>query len=168
MRKPDPFSEKTVLIVDDNPFDRNMIEQFLRSNGIGTILMVPDAVQALALLGEKNIDCMFVDWEMAPHNGLTLVRQIRRAEDQPYRTVSIILCTSHTERERIFEARDAGIDEIIAKPFSALVVKQKLTAALFHRREFIVAKSYVGPDRRRFVAPWEKDERRMDKKPGQS
>ena len=45
-------------------------------------------------------------------------------------------------------ARDAGINDVIAKPVSAGAIERKLKSLLLAPRPFVTAKAFVGPDRR--------------------
>jgi two-component system chemotaxis response regulator CheY len=50
------------------------------------------------------------------------------------------------------ELRDAGADEILAKPVSPRTVCNKINAVIHSRRKFVSAPNYFGPDRRRRAA----------------
>ena len=54
-----------------------------------------------------------------------------------------------TDIDTIVMARDAGVTEVIGKPFSPDQVLQKLTNAIKNKREFIDVDEYIGPNRRR-------------------
>ena len=57
--------------------------------------------------------------------------------------------TGHTEHARIAEIRDAGVTEILAKPFSGDLLHERLISALSKPRSFVQSGDYFGPDRRR-------------------
>src|SRR5450432_3857545 len=63
--------------------------------------------------------------------------------------VPIIMLTGRTQRKNIVKARDAGITEFLAKPFSAKSLYERILNIVVNPRPFIKAKQYFGPDRRR-------------------
>ncbi|MGH7226313.1 MAG: hypothetical protein ACRELF_24115, partial [Gemmataceae bacterium] len=63
-------------------------------------------------------------------------------------TVPVVLISAGTEASRIMAARDAGMNDVIAKPVSALTIERKLRALLAAPEPFVTAKTFVGPDRR--------------------
>ena len=57
------------------------------------------------------------------------------------------------------EARDAGVNEFMAKPITARGVLERLALVIDHPRPFIRSDDYFGPDRRRrhdpkYAGPW--------------
>ncbi|MDE0809430.1 MAG: response regulator, partial [Alphaproteobacteria bacterium] len=82
--------------------------------------------------------------------------------DSPDSFQPIIMVTGHTEKARITEARDAGINELMAKPVSAKSLYRRLVSVIEHPRQFVRTKTYFGPDRRRKVQPFEGPNRRTN------
>ena len=64
-------------------------------------------------------DVLIVDWHMEPLDGLDFVRLVRTAKDSANSYVPIIMLTGYTEYRRVTDARDAGVNEFLAKPISA-------------------------------------------------
>ena len=75
-----------------------------------------------------SIDMILMDWEMPIMDGLTCSRRIRSLEhDSQIKHLPIIAITANARQEQIQTALDAGIDEVITKPFLVpeLMVKVK-------------------------------------------
>ena len=70
------------------------------------------------------------------------------------------MVSGHSERERVVEARDAGITEFVVKPVSASGLLLRIISAFDQSRDFIVSDVFVGPDRRRRRAGYEGPDRR--------
>lgn len=143
----------SVLVVDDQPFSRSLVKRMLRAIGIRQTLEAEDGGAALAQLQERSVDLAIVDWEMQPVDGLSFVGQLRRPGDGPHRFLPIIMLTAHTEPERVREARDAGVNDILAKPVSVGTIYRRVLSLIEHPRPFIRAPQYFGPDRRRRAPP---------------
>ncbi len=143
------FSSFSVLIIDDNRFIRAMVVDLCRSFGFRTVMDVEDAPTALSLMRQMPFDFVICDWEMQPLDGHDFVKMIRTAKDSPNRFLPIIMLTGHTEVQRVYEARDAGVTEFLAKPISAKTLLTRFCTVIDKPRPFIQAPGYFGPDRRR-------------------
>lgn len=139
----------SALIVDDNAHMRSILITLLHAVGVEEIRQASDGAAALALLTRWQPNFMVIDQHMQPISGTDFARQLRADHKNPCTDVPIIMLTAHTERAIVEMARDAGIDEILAKPISAKALMQRLNAITNERRTFVRAENYVGPDRRR-------------------
>ena len=68
-----------------------------------------------------------LDWMMEGMSGLDLVQMIRTDTQTPNPFVPVIMLTGHTHIDRVREARDAGINEFIAKPVSVKTMMSRLS-----------------------------------------
>jgi DNA-binding response OmpR family regulator len=59
------------------------------------------------------------------------------------------MLSGHTELQRICEARDAGVNEFLAKPISARALYSRMMSLIANPRPFVRTATYFGPDRRR-------------------
>lgn len=136
------------LIVDDNAHMRAIVATLLHALGVTECHQASDGAEARAMIAQWRPDLVIVDQNMRPVSGIDFARALRRAPDECFDT-PIIMLTAHTERSIVIAARDAGIDEILAKPISAKALMQRLHAVTHERRSFVRCATYVGPDRRR-------------------
>lgn len=143
----------SVLVVDDNQFMRVIVNTLLRALGIRDVRECVDGADAFSVMKSWRPDVVIIDQHMQPISGLEFATLLRRGDDIDVFDVPLILLTAHTERSTIEGARDAGIDEILAKPLAATALLQRLTAVIENRRLFIRSKTYCGPDRRRRQDP---------------
>lgn len=161
----------TVMVVEDNANMRNVLRTVLQLIGVGSILTASDGREALELLRTRAVDILMVDWEMKPLDGLELTRAIRMSSDHPNRFTPIIMVSAHSEVERVKLARDAGVNEFLVKPISAKRVMERLIDVIERPRQYVKARNYFGPDRRRrsaksggYMGPF----RRKDDKPAEA
>ena len=138
-----------ILVIDDNKHMANLVIEILHALGAKNTCQAGDAAKAFQELKHFTADVIIVDWHMEPLDGLDFVRLVRTAKDSPNPYVPIIMLSGYTEYRRITEARDAGINEFLAKPISAKSIYQRIATIIDHPRSFIRTKSYFGPDRRR-------------------
>lgn len=143
------LSSLTVLLVDDNREMRKLLRAVLNTLKVGPIIEAEAATDALKVLHEMPIDLVITDLNMDPVSGLDLVRMVRKGDDSANPRVPIIMLTGHTEYQRVCEARDAGVNEFLAKPISAKALYMRFASIIDNPRAFIRTKTYFGPDRRR-------------------
>lgn len=143
------FSLIKVLIVEDNATMRKLLRSIVDGLGVAHILEADNGVQVLRLLDENAIDVIFLDWKMEPMNGIELAKKIREDKEKTWHTVPIILVSAFVDKDLVLAARDAGINEVLAKPVSAKMIQSKLLSIVVRPREFIKSDVYIGPDRRR-------------------
>ncbi|HYM19020.1 MAG TPA: response regulator, partial [Micropepsaceae bacterium] len=105
--------------------------------------------EAWELLKTHPCDLVFLDWVLEGMSGLDLALKIRTSPESPNAFVPIIMLTGHTSIEKVHAARDAGVNEFLAKPVSSKAVIARLISVIEHPRAFVRTKSYFGPCRRR-------------------
>ncbi len=148
------------MIVDDNPPIRSMVRQVLRTMGVALVREASDGSDALIQMRSEVPDILVTDWVMSPMDGIELTRYIRKSENSPNHFMPIIMMTGFGERRRVFEARDAGVNEFLVKPLSAAALFSRINAVIERPRQFVRVGEFFGPDRRRRKDEWSGDERR--------
>ena len=148
-----------ILLVDDNPHMRAIASAVLKSAGIRKVIEAGDGGAALQMLREHAIDLALVDYKMFPLDGVEFTRLVRNSPDSPNPYLPIIMMTGHSGKERVYEARDAGVTEFLAKPITAKAVLDRIQSVIWRPRPFVKTDGYFGPDRRRvsppnFHGPW--------------
>ena len=63
------------------------------------------------------------------------------------------MLSAYSDEDRVRLARDHGVTEFLAKPFTADIVLQRLEEVIENPRSFVRTASYFGPDRRRNTSP---------------
>jgi two-component system chemotaxis response regulator CheY len=149
-----------ILVVDDNRHMRTLVRSILVAMGIRNVSEAEDGAEALKLMKTLDVDIVICDWLMEPMDGTTFTKMIRKSENSPDIYVPIIMLSGHTEVTRVVTARDAGVNEFLAKPVSATHIYQRIKMILESPRQFIRTNDYFGPDRRRRDDPSYKGEER--------
>ena len=105
---------------------------------------------------------------MEPLDGIVFTRQIRARLTSPDPYLTIILLSGFTELDRIRVARDAGVNEFLAKPVSPEALYGRLTSVVRQPPPYVETGTYFGLDRRRreavnFNGPYRprRDKRRL-------
>ncbi len=71
------FSRLCIFVLDDSPFVRRLIEELLRSFGVGEIFSASTADMLFAEMKRRTPDIIFCDWQMYPADGLDVLRKLR-------------------------------------------------------------------------------------------
>jgi DNA-binding response OmpR family regulator len=83
-------------------------------------------------------------------NATAFVKAIRRHSDAAFRQVPIIAYMSNPTMSNFLAAKNCGVHEFMAKPFSARDVERRVDHVVNKPSDWISTTNYVGPDRRRF------------------
>jgi CheY-like chemotaxis protein len=143
------FDRLKILVVDDNAHMRKLVVTILQAFGAIQIFEAESGERAWALLRDANPDVIVLDWMMEGMSGLEFVRQVRTSEQSPNPFVPVIMLTGHTHIDHVRQARDAGVNEFLAKPVSVKAILTRLIVVIEHPRPYVRTKSYFGPCRRR-------------------
>ncbi|MDE2133906.1 MAG: response regulator [Alphaproteobacteria bacterium] len=143
------FDRLKILVVDDNQHMRKLVVTILQAFGAIQIFEASDGERAWAILRDANPDVILLDWQMDGMNGLEFARMVRTSPNSPNPFLPIIMLTGHTHVDHVRQARDAGVNEFLAKPVSVKAIFTRLISVIEHPRPFVRTKSYFGPCRRR-------------------
>lgn len=139
------------LVIDDNGYMRRIIRTLLHGFGTREVTEAEDGAAGLEAFATYLPDVVITDWSMPVFDGIELTKMIRQPDTSPNPFVPIIMITGYAERARVFEARDAGVSEMLVKPISAKGLYQRIAKVVLNPRPFIRTESYFGPDRRHLV-----------------
>jgi len=138
-----------ILLVDDNQHMRLLLSEILRAIGVRDIHEANDGAAALDILRKTPIDMVMTDLAMQPLDGIDFVRLLRNSPDSPNPMCPVIMITGHSTMARVAEARDAGVNEFLAKPLTARGVIERIRQVVGSARPYVRTDDYFGPDRRR-------------------
>jgi two-component system chemotaxis response regulator CheY len=121
----DRSTSMRILLVDDSSTMRRIQKNQIIGLGITDVLEAENGEDAWnKLLENMPIDLILLDWNMPVMDGYTFLKKVR--EENTYKAVKIIMCTSESEKSRVVEALKAGANNYIVKPFSPEALKEKL------------------------------------------
>lgn len=127
LKKIDEFINLPVLVVDDDKMCCENTVDILKDIGIDGewVTSGKEAVDKVAKRYQKdeNYFAIIIDWQMPEMDGIETTRQIRK---QVGNDVTIIILSAYDYSEIEAEAREAGVDDFIAKP----LFRSRLTATL--------------------------------------
>lgn len=123
------FYDIHVLIVEDNLVNQRVLSKQLQTLGM-KVAVANHGKEALDYLrttefcasGDKplkKLSLILMDWEMPVMDGLSCVRHIRQMQKDGivHGRVPVIAVTANVREEQVKEAVEAGMDDIVSKPF---------------------------------------------------
>lgn len=126
------LEELTFLVIDDSGVQRKFITNALVDCGAQNITETKDAVDGLSVLRDatQHVDIVLVDQEMPVLDGTQFTRMVRHDASLSDPNIPIIMVTSHTNKAHFADARNAGIDGFVAKPFTPDTMRTHVMAVL--------------------------------------
>ncbi len=114
-----------ILIVDDEPFNLDLLEQELEDQGY-VIERANDGAEALEKVPSFEPDVILLDYMMPKMNGLEVLKHLR--EDEKYKRIPVILLTAKATQEDKVRGLDAGADDYVIKPFDSFELLARVRA----------------------------------------
>ncbi|MFA7346901.1 MAG: response regulator [Desulfurivibrionaceae bacterium] len=118
----------TILVVDDVDIMHMVLRQMLGMLGFSQVISALDGKRAQQILETEKIDLIISDWTMPELSGIALLRLVRR--NAAWARIPFIMVTSDTAKDSILEAKRAGVDDYILKPFTAATLEAKINGVL--------------------------------------
>jgi len=126
-----------VLVVDDDPQIRELLEDYLNENAL-RVSAVENGSQMSGILAEEAIDLVILDLRLAGEDGMAIVRALRESSAIPI----VMLTGVRDEADRVM-GLELGADDYLTKPFSPrellarirTVLRRTKGAALAQARE---------------------------------
>ena len=117
-----------ILVVDDNKSITGVLAALLRKIGFTDIDEVHDGVTALQKIIERKYGLVISDWQMEPVTGHDLLQAIRN--DESLAKIPFIMITADPDIKKVIDAKNAGVNGYITKPFDVYTLRSKIEKAL--------------------------------------
>jgi signal transduction histidine kinase/CheY-like chemotaxis protein len=117
--------EERILLVEDNPTTRQVIQLTLQLEGYD-VTLAENGREALALLAESVFDLVLTDIEMPVMDGLQMTRQLRANGS----TIAILGLSAHASKEHAQRCLAAGMNDFLSKPYRKADLLQSMEKCL--------------------------------------
>ncbi len=122
----------TVLVVDDNEQNRDMLTRRLEKNGL-QVHTANDGKQALEMVRSHSFDTILLDIMMPAMDGREVLKRLK--QDEQTRHIPIIMISALDEIESVIYCIEHGAEDFLPKPFNPTFLKARIGASL-QRKHF--------------------------------
>jgi putative two-component system response regulator len=117
---------KTIFIVDDSDTSLLTAEESLEE--YYQVMTIPSAAKMFVLLEKFTPDMILLDIQMPEMNGFEALERLKA--NPLYKDIPVIFLTGYIDDDIEARSRDLGALDIIAKPFSASALLERVAASL--------------------------------------
>ena len=117
----------TILIVEDNELNREMLSRRLARRGYGVLLAV-DGAEGLSVASASTPDLILMDMSLPVVDGWEATRQLK--SDERLKHIPVIALTAHAMANDRDKALQAGCDDYDTKPIELPRLLGKIEALL--------------------------------------
>ncbi len=116
----------SILLVGNPQTTLPVIKGLLNQLGLNNIEKESDGVVALRKMNEASYGLIIAEWEVESMRGIDLLKEVRAAGHD----VLFMMVAEECILQDVLEAKEAGVNNLIVKPFNAGTFKDKLTRTL--------------------------------------
>ena len=146
-----PVQSSQILVVDDNPSNRELLVSRLVREG-HRVISVADGASALNLVVKQEFDLILLDLIMPVMSGLEVLRRLKAAEHT--RDIPVIVVSALDELDSIVRCIEAGAEDYLTKPVNAVLLRARIGASLERKR--------LHDRERQFIADLEQEKSRSE------
>ena len=117
----------SLLVVDDNDMNRDMLSRRLRRRGF-TVDLAEGGQKALDLLGTRQYDLILLDVMMPDVGGIEVLKKLRKSRSAI--ELPVIMVTARDEKEDVVSALKAGANDYVTKPINFQEVQARVKTHL--------------------------------------
>lgn len=121
----------TILLVEDNEMNRDMLSRRLERKGY-RVITAPDGVQGNALARSESPDLILMDMSLPVMNGWEATRLLKA--DRATRHIPVIALTAHALATDRVKAIQAGCDDYDTKPVDFARLQEKINSLLLEKK----------------------------------
>jgi CheY-like chemotaxis protein len=153
MRRAQTLSKgkRSIVVAVRGKVDRDIVVDMLRSSGYAPLTAYKSVEEAEQNFSRDQPNILVFD-DQAVEDALHWVRAFRRSPSK-FRAMQMVLILSEPTLNSLAAAKNAGVDEMVAKPISFHAMLEKVQCAVLQPRPFVDHPVYVGPCRRRKIRP---------------
>ena len=128
---PRPGRLETVLVVDDDEANRDVLGRRLQRLGYG-VIDACDGVEALERMAAGGIDLVLLDVMMPRLDGFAVLE--RHHDDPAIRDIPVIMISALDDMASVVRCIEAGAEDYLTKPFDPVLLKARIGACMEKKR----------------------------------
>ena len=117
----------TVLLVEDEPAQREMLAYNLEAEGFD-VITADNGEDGLILVEENDPDLIVLDWMMPQLSGIEVCRRLK--SNSKTRQIPVIMLSARAEEVDRVRGLETGADDYVVKPYSVIELMARVKAHL--------------------------------------
>ncbi|MGB1638523.1 MAG: phosphate regulon transcriptional regulator PhoB [Paracoccaceae bacterium] len=117
----------TVLLVEDEPAQREMLAYNLEAEGFD-VITADNGEDGLILVDENDPDLIVLDWMMPQLSGIEVCRRLK--SNSKTRQIPVIMLSARAEEVDRVRGLETGADDYVVKPYSLIELMARVKAHL--------------------------------------
>lgn len=151
----------SALVIEGDGLLRAVIRSALGHIGFDPVLTAADGEDGRDLANATAPDLAIIALDAPPAPGPGLILALRDTVGAVDPLVPIIAMGDFRGEAGVLAARDAGANELLARPLTIAALFERVEEVVMRPRPFVICSTYFGPDRRRAERPHEGPDRRF-------
>jgi sigma-B regulation protein RsbU (phosphoserine phosphatase) len=127
---PVSFDENTILVVDDNETNRDLLSRQIEAQGY-QVAVAANGQQALQMIQTGQYDLILLDIIMPEMNGYEVLKWLRNS---PWRHIPVITISALDEIDSVVKCIEMGAEDYLSKPFNSVLLRARIGACLEKKR----------------------------------
>jgi diguanylate cyclase (GGDEF)-like protein len=132
-------NESNLLIVDDDPMNREILHRHLKNLGYHNITSADSGKSGLEVVASQPIDLIMLDMMMPVMNGLEMLDHLKSHSE--WRVIPVIIISALDEKDKMLACIQKGAEDYLLKPYDRIFLKARVGACLekknLHDREVL-------------------------------
>jgi adenylate cyclase len=125
-------SNATLLIVDDNEGNRDLLARRLGRAGYSSILVAEGGRQALELVRQHDCDVILLDVMMPDIDGIGVLREVK--QDPRLRDIPVVMVSAVDDVASVATCIELGAEDYLPKPFEQTILEARIRGSLERKR----------------------------------
>lgn len=127
---PVSFDENTILVVDDNETNRDLLSRQIEAQGY-QVAVAANGQQALQMIQTGQYDLILLDIIMPEMNGYEVLKWLRNSL---WRHIPVIMISALDEIDSVVKCIEMGAEDYLSKPFNSVLLRARIGACLEKKR----------------------------------
>jgi len=149
----------TVLVVDDNPVNRKILNRQLQKQG-HVVNLAKNGEEALEKMKAQQFDIVLLDILMPVMDGFEVLEQLRDNND--LRNIPVIVISSLDDIDSLVKCIELGADDYLPQPFNPVLLQARLDASLEKKRLRDQEQAYLVAAKQQTEEALQESEARLD------
>lgn len=143
------YQTAETVVFDPVTANRNATVASLHSLGFRNVQLASSFDSLSQVMEQVSPDLLLLEAAGSENEVCQLIQSIRQGVLGQNPFMVIVATTWRRDGEIVTQILNAGADDLLARPFSTVILSERIKQQIERRKNFVVTADYVGPDRRR-------------------